>query len=234
MKRHAVVVGGGHNGLVTAFYLAQSGSFGSVQVFERRGLVGGACVTEEFHPGFRNSTASYSVGLLSPVVVRDMQLKKHGYAFVRRPGGHFVPGERDGEYFETSNLHPEITRESLAKTGDEKAWDEWHARLEPFVPLMLDIINNPAPQSWPTMTDRWQLLQRAATAAKLPFEAKRDLAEVLTRPIADLLETHFKGDQVKVKNNTKSCSSLSSPLLFFSLFPRECLPLMPSLVLIGL
>lgn len=194
MKR-AVVVGGGHNGLVTAFYLAQSKKF-TVEVFERRDIIGGACVTEEFHPGFRNSTASYSVGLLSPQVIRDMDLKRHGYTFVRRSGGHFVPQE-DGTFFETSNLDPSVTRRSLARTGDEKAWDDWHARLEPFVPLMLDIINNPAPQAGPALSDTAALLRRAATAARLTARQRADLWEVLTRPISELLEDAFRGDAVK-------------------------------------
>jgi len=65
----AVVVGGGHNGLVCAAYLAGAGL--SVCVLERRAIVGGAAVTEEFHPGFRNSTASYTVSLLAPQVIAD-------------------------------------------------------------------------------------------------------------------------------------------------------------------
>jgi len=63
-----VMVGGGHNGLVCAFYLARAGL--KVTLLERRGLVGGAAVTEEFHPGFRNSVASYTVSLLNPKVIR--------------------------------------------------------------------------------------------------------------------------------------------------------------------
>ena len=71
----AVIVGGGHNGLVCACYLAGAGM--SVGVFERRAVVGGAAVTEEFFPGFRNSTASYTVSLLHPRVLRDLRLAEH-------------------------------------------------------------------------------------------------------------------------------------------------------------
>src|SRR5580765_5069307 len=85
----AVIIGGGHNGLTCAAYLAAAGL--SVCVFERRGVLGGAAVTEEFHPGFRNSTASYTVSLLNPKVIRDLNLAAHGLSVVERPLANFLP-----------------------------------------------------------------------------------------------------------------------------------------------
>ena len=78
-----LVIGAGHNGLVCAAYLAAKGL--KVRIVERRGIVGGAAVTEEFHPGFRNSTASYAVSLLHPKVVRELRLAEHGLRIVPRP-----------------------------------------------------------------------------------------------------------------------------------------------------
>src|SRR5499427_2859546 len=75
-----LIVGGGHNGLVTAFYLAKAGF--KPLVLERRAQVGGAAVTEEFHPGFRCSTLAHSAGPLLPEIVRDMQLERHGLKLV--------------------------------------------------------------------------------------------------------------------------------------------------------
>src|SRR5215469_15877881 len=88
-KRDAVIVGGGHNGLVCAWYLAKAGL--KVTVSEARPVVGGAAVTEEFHPGFRNSVASYTVSLLNPQVIADMQLYSHGLRIVERPISNFLP-----------------------------------------------------------------------------------------------------------------------------------------------
>src|SRR6201992_1316250 len=91
----AVIIGAGHNGLVCAFYLARAGL--KVTVLERRGVVGGAAVTEEFHPGFRNSVASYTVSLLNPKVIRDLDLCNFGLRIIDRPLANFLPLP-DGQY----------------------------------------------------------------------------------------------------------------------------------------
>ena len=83
------IIGAGHNGLTCACYLARSGL--KVGVFESRGIAGGAAVTEEFHPGFRNSTASYTVSLLHQQVIRDLRLKDHGLRIIERPMQNFLP-----------------------------------------------------------------------------------------------------------------------------------------------
>ena len=94
----ALIIGGGHNGLVCAAYLAAAGL--KVTVLERRAIVGGAAVTEEFHPGFRNSVASYTVSLLNPKVIRDLELARHGLRVVERRCANFLP-TADGRYLIT-------------------------------------------------------------------------------------------------------------------------------------
>src|SRR5271163_3042360 len=91
----ALIIGGGHNGLVCAAYLAAAGL--KVTVLERRNVVGGAAVTEEFHPGFRNSVAAYTVSLLNPKVIRDLDLPRHGLRVVERKLSNFLP-LNDGQY----------------------------------------------------------------------------------------------------------------------------------------
>jgi phytoene dehydrogenase-like protein len=93
--RDAVIVGGGHNGLVCAAYLAAAGL--KVTVLERRSVVGGAAVTEEFHPGFRNSVAAYTVSLLNPKIIRELELARHGLRVVERGLSNFLPLE-DGRF----------------------------------------------------------------------------------------------------------------------------------------
>src|SRR5580693_6587718 len=90
-----IVIGAGHNGLTCAAYLGIGGL--KVRVFERRDIAGGACVTEEFYPGFRNSTAAYTVSLLQPKIIADLKLHEHGLRIVERRVQNFLPLP-DGRY----------------------------------------------------------------------------------------------------------------------------------------
>src|SRR5688500_4959292 len=105
----AILIGGGHNGLVCATYLARGGL--KVLVLERRGIVGGAAVTEEFHPGFRNSVAAYTVSLLNPKVSRDLDLAGHGLRIVGRKLANFLPLD-DGRYLKVGagRTHSEVAK----------------------------------------------------------------------------------------------------------------------------
>src|ERR1700746_1954981 len=91
----AIIIGAGHNGLTCAAYLGMAGL--KVKVLERRGVVGGAAVTEEFYPGFRNSVAAYTVSLLHPKVIADLRLLDHGLKIVERRAQNFLPA-LDGSY----------------------------------------------------------------------------------------------------------------------------------------
>src|SRR5580704_4018407 len=120
----ALIIGGGHNGLVCAAYLAAAGL--KVTVLEQRGVVGGAAVTEEFYPGFRNSVAAYTVSLLNPKVIRDLELAKFGLRVVERRISNFLPLD-DGRYLKVGGGR---TKEEVAKFSarDAARLDDYQAR----------------------------------------------------------------------------------------------------------
>src|SRR5215468_11507965 len=122
----AILIGAGHNGLVCATYLAKAGL--KVLVLERRSVVGGAAVTEEFHPGFRNSVASYTVSLLNPRVIRDLELARHGLRIVERRAANFLP-TNDGRYLLTGGARtkPEVAKFSAK---DAARLDDYAANLD--------------------------------------------------------------------------------------------------------
>jgi phytoene dehydrogenase-like protein len=137
-KRYdAVIIGGGHNGLVCAFYLARAGK--SVRVLERRHIVGGAAVTEEFHPGFRNSVASYTVSLLQPKVIRDMKLAERGLRIVERPISNFLPQD-DGGYLKLGG-GLERTQAEFRKFSDRDAdaLPAYYEALETVADVLRDL-----------------------------------------------------------------------------------------------
>src|SRR6202048_3510871 len=122
----AVIIGGGHNGLVCAAYLAMAGQ--KVVVLERRPVVGGAAVTEEFHPGFRNSVAAYTVSLLNPKGIRDLDLAARVPRIVERRIANFLPLD-DGRYLKVGGGR---TRQEVAKfsTRDAERLGAYQVRLE--------------------------------------------------------------------------------------------------------
>jgi phytoene dehydrogenase-like protein len=125
----AILIGAGHNGLTCAAYLGMAGL--RVRVLELRGIVGGACVTEEFHPGFRASTAAYTVGLLQPKIIRDLKLHEHGLRIVERRVQNFLPLP-DGRYLLTGAGRTE--REIAKFNARDAARTTQRAPCEPVLP----------------------------------------------------------------------------------------------------
>ena len=136
-----LILGGGHNALVCAAYLAAAKL--KVRVLERRGIVGGAAVTEEFHPGFRNSLASYTVSLLNPKVIRELRLHEHGLRIVERPYSNFLPLP-DGRSFRLGGEHtlPEISKWSKR---DAQRFPEYTAMLDRIVVVLRELLQRTPP-----------------------------------------------------------------------------------------
>jgi phytoene dehydrogenase-like protein len=185
----AVVVGGGHNGLVTASYLARAGR--RVCVVERRDVLGGACVTEEVWPGYRISRASYVVSLLQPKIVSELELKRFGYK-VRpcNPGfGTITPHGKPLLLWQDAARTAEMLRAVSAR--DAERWPAFEEMMERVALLVRPLLLAP-----PT----GNLQSLIATGAKALGIGKRHLAEayrIFTQSIGDLLDDWFENDAFK-------------------------------------
>lgn len=191
-----VVVGGGHNGLVAAGYLAKEGL--KVLVCERRPVVGGAAVSEQpFGPDYTVTSLSYVVSLLPPRMVRDLRLDRHGY-HVYPQGPYFAP-RVDGRYLALPD-DPKRRREEIAKfsTADADAyekWDGWLAHLGKLVGPLLDEIppkiGSRRPHDLFAQANLLRMLRGVDTRAAF------DLTKIFTESIADLVEPRFTSDAMR-------------------------------------
>ncbi|MBE7522329.1 MAG: NAD(P)/FAD-dependent oxidoreductase [Burkholderiales bacterium] len=197
----AVFVGGGHNGLVCAAYLAAAGL--DVCVCERREVVGGAAVTEAFHPGFRNSTASYTVSLLDPRVIRDLRLAEHGLSIVERPITNFLPlSARPGDYLKVGG-GLEATRREFARHSrrDADALPAYYAMLDRVADVLRELVHrtppdvaDPARRDLGAILDAWKTLR---SFKALPLSARRDVVDLFTKSAGEILDRRFESAPVK-------------------------------------
>jgi phytoene dehydrogenase-like protein len=192
----AIVVGGGHNGLTAAAYLARSGL--QVCVLERRDVLGGACVTEELWPGHRVSRASYVVSMLRPKVVRDLRLRDFGYDPIPLDPP-FSTFAADGLPIlfpdDPARLHEQLRRVSPHDADAMPRFEELLERAAGFLrPLML---RPPPPLGSRRPGDVAELLRDAGRAAGLGRRDLRELFRILTMSVGDLLDDWFENDAIK-------------------------------------
>jgi phytoene dehydrogenase-like protein len=194
----AIIIGAGHNGLVCAAYLARAGR--RVLVLERRGVVGGAAVTEEFHPGFRNSVASYTVSLLQPKVIADLDLPAHGLRVVPRRINNFLPLD-SGHYLLAGRgiTQAEVRRFSVR---DAERLPRYEQRLD----VLADVLRALALQAPPNIGEGhwlqqlpalWQAARLGRQLQALGPALQQELLDLFTISAAEYLDRWFESDPIK-------------------------------------
>jgi phytoene dehydrogenase-like protein len=194
----ALIIGGGHNGLVCAAYLAAAGL--KVTVLERRSVVGGAAVTEEFHLGFRNSVASYTVSLLNPKVIRDLDLPAHGLRIAERELSNFLP-TADGRYLSIGGgkTHSEVAKFS---PKDASRLDAYAERLDVIANVLRDIVLETPPNvvdsGWRTaLPELLRASHLGKNMSKLSMTMRRELLTLFASSAGDYLDGWFESDPIK-------------------------------------
>ena len=189
-----IIIGGGHNGLVCAAYLAKGGR--QVSVFEKRPVLGGAAVTEEFHPGFRNSVCSYTVSLLHPKVIKDLNLYQHGLRIIPRKVNNFLP-LRDGDSFASipGELAAEVARFSAKDVG---ALQQYKELLGAVVPVIKDImLMTPPAIDEPGLSDLLGLFRLSRRFSTLDRRQKQFLINLFARSAGEILDDRFETPALK-------------------------------------
>jgi phytoene dehydrogenase-like protein len=206
----AIIVGAGHNGLVTACYLARAGR--KVLVLERRPVVGGACVTEEVFPGYKVSTAAYVNSLFRKEIVRELRLADHGFAVVERDPSSFTPFPDGRHLF----LGPDgaMNRREIAKFSARDA--EQYPKYEAMLERVADVIEptllmRPPNLLRPGPRDLWTLFKLGRSMRKLG-DAAGEAMEVLVGPARTILDRWFESDQLKATLATDAViGAMASP-----------------------
>jgi len=193
-----VIIGAGHNGLTCAAYLAMAGL--RVKVVERRKVVGGAAVTEEFHPGFRNSVAAYTVSLLNPQISADLKLANHGLRIIERRAQNFLPSP-DGSYLLTGEGR---TYQSIARLSPRDAGriDAFTHELEAIADVLRAFVLRAPPNivegfGVNTVREAFNALGTANILRQLDLEQQRSLLDLFTRSAGEMLDDRFESDLVK-------------------------------------
>src|SRR6201995_2062482 len=193
-----VIIGAGHNGLTCAAYLAMAGL--RVTVVERRKVVGGAAVTEEFQPGFCNSVAAYTVSLLNPKVIADLRLAEHGLRIVERRAQNFLPSA-DGNHLLTGEGR---TLDSVAKLSahDAEAIQDFSRELEAIADVLRSFVLRAPPNlvvgfGAGAIRETFNALGMANILRGLSLERQRDLLDLFTRSAGEMLDERFEHDLVK-------------------------------------
>ncbi len=204
----ALIIGGGHNGLVCGFYLARAGL--KVRILEAHAEVGGCAITEEFHPGFRNSVASYTVSLLQPKIIRDLGLEQRGYRVIERPISNFLPlpgagagvgsaGPASGGHYLKLGGGLERTQAEFRRFSarDAARLPDYHAMLEDAAQLLRDLALRTPPNVGGGLASLIEAVRTGWPLARLPRARQQAVLNLFTKSARELLDQFFESDAVK-------------------------------------
>ena len=208
MKYDAIVIGGGHNGLTAAAYLARAGR--KVLVLERRHVLGGAAVTEEVFPGFRFSVCSYVVSLLRPEIIRDLDLPRHGLEILPLDGT-FTPMP-DGDHLWRVNDHARTRREIARHSKlDAEAYDEYGKAMVEMARFVKPILNMTPPDPLSlNPRELMKLLFLGRRFRRLADLDRYNQVQLMTMSAVDFLDQWFETDVLKA---TMSASGIIGTFL---------------------
>jgi phytoene dehydrogenase-like protein len=191
----ALIVGGGHNGLTCACYLAGAGL--KVRVLERRAVVGGAAITEEFVPGFRNSAAAYTVSLLHPKVLRDLRLAEHGLKLIERPVANFLPLSEREHLKVGASLAATQAELRRFSARDAERLPAYYELLERAGGALRELLLKTPPNVGGGARDLVAALSTGNRLRRLDMRTRRDLLDFLTKSAGDLLDGWFETHAIK-------------------------------------
>lgn len=198
----AIIIGGGHNGLACAFYLARAGM--KVTVCEARHVVGGAAVTEEFAPGFRNSTASYTVSLLQPKVIADMGLVARGYRVIERPVSNFLPLE--GDYLLMGGgLQASQAQAARFSARDAERLPDYFDMLEDAAEVLRGLALKSPPDPEGGLRSLVDAAMQGRALSKLSVERQRQVLQLFTRSAREVLDDWFEAEPIKAAFGFDAC-----------------------------
>lgn len=189
----AIIIGGGHNGLTCAGYLAAKGK--SVKVLERRHIVGGAAVTEEIIPDFRNSTCSYAMSLLHPKIIADLELEKYGLQIHKEEHTMLVMSENDHLFLSDKTFVDELARHH---PDDLEGYEKLHDTIEAIADVLREVAFETPPNLGGGLMDLWRAGKLANHLRKLSPELQAETYRMFTMSIRDFLKRYIKGDLMQV------------------------------------